>query len=363
MKSDWHKKMQEKFVNYGKALGFEAETEVKIPKGKIDCVWKSEEPVSQYFIAFEFETAITGSQVVENLVKVLSLPAQIRPRFLVQIYRDEFNKNREYIEKVSTTLPLIVKLIDGVGDNVKEASSRIIIDLFNWIAEYAELPPNFLTKLEKIELKGKVIKIFHYGEPQRTHLDYLDKALLYPKNYLLWIKSVPKEQDRNKILTEFKSLDKFDVIILSDVSPEYCDRDSVRNFLEDEVKRKGKSMILTGGFGLTKRYNHELGGENLGGDIGKSSYRTVKIARSNDDVGVGLTFGGFNYFKPYDPDEVTAYWDKNNLPALTVHKLGKGRVIIFTSDCSPAWGTPSIKTEGFREMWKQIMEKYVKGIG
>jgi len=36
-------------------------------------------------------------------------------------------------------------------------------------------------------------------------------------------------------------------------------------------------------------------------------------------------------------------------------------VVIFTSDCSPAWGTPSIESEKFKDMWKQIMEKYVIG--
>jgi uncharacterized membrane protein len=363
MNSEWHKRMQEKFEYYGKALGFKAETEVKIPKGKIDCVWESREPVSQYFIAFEFETAITGSQIVENLVKVLSLPPQMRPRFLVQIYKGELNRNKEYIENISTTLPITVKIIDGVGNDVERASSRIIIELFNWIGEYAEIPKEFLTKLESIVLKENIIKVFHYGEPSRSHLQYLDKALRSFKNYLLWIKSVSTEKDRNKILDEFRSLHEFDVVILSDVSPKYCDTNSLRNFLEDEVKQKGKSIILTGGYGLTKEYNLELGKENLGGTIGKRSPNgtIVNISRSKDNIGIGLTFRGFNYFRPNDSDDVIAYWNKDNLPALIVHKLGKGRIIIFTSDCSPAWGTPSIETEEFKEMWKQIMEKYCIG--
>jgi uncharacterized membrane protein len=179
----------------------------------------------------------------------------------------------------------------------------------------------------------------------------------------LWIKSVSTEKDRNKILDEFRSLHEFDVVILSDVSPKYCDTNSLRNFLEDEVKQKGKSIILTGGYGLTKEYNLELGKENLGGTIGKRSPNgtIVNISRSKDNIGIGLTFRGFNYFRPNDSDDVIAYWNKDNLPALIVHKLGKGRIIIFTSDCSPAWGTPSIETEEFKEMWKQIMEKYCIG--
>lgn len=362
MSGEWHKRMQEKFEHYGKVLDFEAETEVKIPKGKIDCVWESKKPVSEYFIVFEFETATTGSQIVENLVKALSLPPQMRPRFLIQIYRDELkDKNREYIENISSTLPITIKIIHNVGNDVEKASPAIIIELFNWIGEYAEIPKDFLTGLEKIMSKENIIRLFHYGELSRSHLEYLDKALRYSKNYLLWIKSIPTEKDKNKILNEFQSLSEYDVIILSDVSPKYSDLASLRNFLEDEVKRKGKLIILTGGYGLTKKYNLEFGEENLGGKVGKrfeEKGAVVKIAESKDNIGVGLKFKGFNYFRPTDPDEVVAFWDKDNLPALIVHKIGKGKVIIFTSDCSPAWGIPSIETEGFKEMWKQIIEKY-----
>ena len=364
MSGEWHKGMQEKFEYYGKMLGFKAETEVRIPKGEIDCIWESKEPVSEYFIAFEFETATTGSQIVENLVKALSLPPQMRPRFLVQIYRDGLrDKNREYIENISSTLPITIKIIHNVGYDVEKAFLAIIIELFNWIGEYAEIPKEFITGLEKVVLKENIIRVFHYGELSRSHLEYLDKALRYTKNYLLWIKSIPTEKDKNKILNGFRSLPQFDVIILSDVSPKYCDLASLRNFLEVEVKRKGKSMILTGGYGLTKKYNLELGRENLGGNIGKRSPKgtVVKIAKSKNSIGIGLTFKGFNYFRPTDPDEVMAYWNKNNLPALIVHKIGKGKVIVFTSDCSPAWGTPSLRTEEFKEMWKQIIEKYCMG--
>jgi uncharacterized membrane protein len=88
----------------------------------------------------------------------------------------------------------------------------------------------------------------------------------------------------------------------------------------------------------------------------------VKIAVNNYGIGVGLTFQGFNHFE-VENAEVIAGWeitkrDKENGPALIVNRVGKGRVIIFTSDCSPSWGTPSIKTERFQEMWKQIMEKF-----
>jgi hypothetical protein len=125
---DWHDSMQERFKQYGEKLGFIAETEVRIPRGKIDCVWVTSEPVSEYFIAFEFENSVNKAQNVENLVKMLSLPPQMRPRFLVQIYRKSLRDFiREYIEDISIKLPITIKIIDGVGDEVEEACVKLII--------------------------------------------------------------------------------------------------------------------------------------------------------------------------------------------------------------------------------------------
>lgn len=359
MVTEWHQRMQEKFERRGKELGFETKTEVGIPRGKLDCVWESRKPVSEYFISFEFETATTGPQVVENLVKVLSLPPQMRPRFLVQVYRDKLkDKNREYIETISSALPVTVKLVDNVGSDVEEAFSRIVIELLNWVGEYAEIPAGFIRKLESVVPGRKVVRLFHYGEGTHGHLRYLDEALRYPKDYLLWIKSTPTEKDVDKISTLFGALREFDIVVLSDVSPKYCESDLLRGFLETEVRRKGRILILTGGYGLTRKYDRELGEKNLGGSIGDRSGKVVRIAKNKHSIGVGLTFNGFNHFRPDDPDDVVAHWDEDDSPALIVHRNGKGKVITFTSDCSPAWGTPSVRTQGFKEMWRRIMDEY-----
>jgi Uncharacterized membrane protein len=354
--------MQEKFKQYGEKLGFIAETEVRIPRGKIDCVWVTSEPVSEYFIAFEFENSVNKAQNVENLVKMLRLPPQMRPRFLVQIYRESLrDDDREYIEGIASKLPITIKIIDSVGNDIEEACVKLIINLFNWIAEYAELSEGLIKRLEGILGKDRIVKIFHYGEPLRSHLRYLDDALRYPKDYLLWLVSIPRQNDAHTIQNEFRRLQEYDIVIISDVEPKYCDLATLKRFLEAEVREKGKSLILTGGFGLTRQYN-DLGEENLGGKVGGRSNREVKIAENEFDIGVGLTFKGFNHFKPKNA-EVIAGWEitklgKVNGPALIVNRVGNGRVIIFTSDCSPSWGTPSIKREGFLEMWKQIMEKF-----
>ncbi|HIE23700.1 MAG TPA: hypothetical protein EYP68_05675 [Candidatus Korarchaeota archaeon] len=359
--------MKEKFKSYGETLGLRAETEVKIPKGRIDCIWETKEPISEYFIAFEFETATSGSQIVENLVKSLSLAPQRRPRFLVQVYKEELSEdNREYLERISSILPIAIKIISNVGENVEEAAKKVMIDLFNWIGEYAEISKEFISNLERIIPSEKIIKIFHYGEEKRSHLEYLDRALRNINDFLVWIRSTPKQENKKKVLSAFQDLQNYDVVIISDVKPEECDMDSLRKFLAEEVRKKGKSLILTGGWGLTKEYNRELGIENLGGKVIKRKDDEVAI-ESEKGFGFGLIFKGFNVFEPANPEEVIAFFKPKDLPshqvkerypALIVHKNGKGNVIIFISDCSPTWGTPAINTEEFRDMWKRIIENY-----
>ena len=60
MPSEWHENIKRLFEKVGNQLGFDSKAEFRIPKGYIDCVWKLEKPVSEIFIAFEFETAIAG---------------------------------------------------------------------------------------------------------------------------------------------------------------------------------------------------------------------------------------------------------------------------------------------------------------
>jgi hypothetical protein len=318
--------MQEKFKQYGEKLGFIAETEVRIPRGKIDCSWVTSEAVSEYFIVFEFENSVNKAQNVENLVKMLRLPPQMRPRFLVQIYRESLrDDDREYIEGIASKLPITIKIIDSVGNDIEEACVKSIINLFNWIAEYAELSEGLIKRLEGILGKDRIVKIFHYGEPSWSHLRYLDDALRYPKDYLLWLVSIPRQNDAHTIQNEFRRLQEYDIVIISDANPKYCDLATLKRFLEAEVGEKGKSLILTGGVGLTSQYN-DLGEENLGGRVRGRSNQEVKIAENEFDIGVGLTFKGFNHFKPKNA-EVLAGWEitkrgKVDWPALIVNRVG-----------------------------------------
>ena len=119
---------------------------------------------------------------------------------------------------------------------------------------------------------------------------------------------------------------------------------------------RGKTLILTGGYGLVKKYNSILGTENIGGIIKGKLDKRVTITSG---LGKGLSFGGFNRFIANNPEEIISKWD-NEYPALIAHKCGKGQVIIFTSDCSPAWGTTAINEDEFKEMWAMIRETYLK---
>jgi hypothetical protein len=81
----------------------------------------------------------------------------MRPRFLVQIYRKSLrDDDREYIEGIASKLPITIKIIDSVGNDVEEACVKLIINLFNWIAEYAELSKGLIKRLEDILGEGTV---------------------------------------------------------------------------------------------------------------------------------------------------------------------------------------------------------------
>lgn len=186
------KRLRDKFLKIGTMLGFYSNPELSIPKGQIDCVWEKREwnMPPYYFAAFEFETGTTGPQIVENLVKELSIPPPKRPRFLIQVYRDT-PKNIEYLEKISSTLPIATKIIHNVGNDVEKASRVVLIEIFNWINEYVELPLEFVSKVAN----QSIPKIFHYGELSSSHLRYLDSALRYKlAKRPLWINSMPTKK-------------------------------------------------------------------------------------------------------------------------------------------------------------------------
>ena len=361
-KSLWHNALQNKIKDIGEELGFHSNTEVRIKnsKGYIDCVWYIDKPILEYIIAFEFETQTSGAQIVENLVKVLSLPSQLRPRFLVQIYRDKIKNERirEYIKRIAGSLPVAAHIIEDVGNDVDKATLKIIIETFNWICSYATISHKLIDKLRRILPTGKVINIFHYGELTSSHLEYLDTALRTFEDKIIHIISIP--EDKEKRPKEFKELHKFDVVIISDAYPKNVDFEALKSYIEEDVVKKGKKLVITGGWGLTKGYN--ILETYLGGIIESRCQKEVSMDLRNLGLEGNLVFNGFNKFKLMKSDvEVISKWNFKNYPALVRRGVGKGEIIMFTSDCSPAWGTPSLKDtrkkELFDKMWRQIIFK------
>ncbi|MGQ9469300.1 MAG: hypothetical protein ACUVTD_05680 [Nitrososphaerales archaeon] len=223
MSREWHKEMQKKFREYGRTLKFIVERGEKgIPKGRIDCVWELEKPIPQYFIAFEFETSQNIRNTVANLSKVLSIPPQRMPRFLIQIYEKKLKEeDKEYLQDIARTLPVAIKTIDGVGSDVDDACQNVLVELFNWIGEHIEIPDEFLHSLERIIPRERIIKVLHFGEGYPNHLGFLNNVLYFAlkgKDRLIWIKSVwskaipPIGQNILQRLSEF---DVVDVVALA----------------------------------------------------------------------------------------------------------------------------------------------------
>ena len=162
------------------------------------------------------------------------------------------------------------------------------------------------------------------------------------------------EYDREKPII-FKELQYFDVVIISDTRK--VNFRAIERYIDVAVREKGKKLVITGGVGLTKRYNYLLE-RYFGGVLESKSacWKEVKMRLKNLGLEDTLTFKGFNRFKPRTPNlEILAKWDSEDYPALVRRKIGRGEVILFTSDCSPVWGTPSIQKHGFKEMWKRII--------
>jgi hypothetical protein len=77
--------MQEKFKYYG-GLGFKAETEVRIPKGEIDYVGNLKNQFQNISLRLNLKQPLQLSNC-RKLSKSLSMPLQMRPRFLVQLIK------------------------------------------------------------------------------------------------------------------------------------------------------------------------------------------------------------------------------------------------------------------------------------
>jgi len=367
-KSLWHDVLQNKIKDIGEELGFHSNTEVRVrgSKGYIDCVWYIDKPILEYLIAFEFETQTSGAQIVENLVKVLSLPSQLRPRFLVQIYRDKIKeKTLEYIRRIASSLPVAAYIIEDVGNDVDKATLKIIIGTFNWICSYATISHKLIDQLRRILPAERVMNIFHYGELTSSHLEYLDTALRTFEDKVIHIISIP--EDREKQPDEFKELYKFDVVIISDVYPKNVNFEALKQYIEEDVVKRGKKLVITGGWGLTKGYNvleTYLGGiiESKWPEKDSKNKKEVYMDLKNLGLKGNLVFKGFNKFRLSTSDvEVISRWSFEDYPALVRRSVGKGEIIIFTSDCSPAWGTPSLKDpqkrELFNRMWRKLIFK------
>jgi hypothetical protein len=47
------------------------------------------------------------------------------------------------------------------------------------------------------------------------------------------------QNDAHTIQNEFRRLQEYDIVIISDVEPKYCDLATLKRFLEAEVREKG----------------------------------------------------------------------------------------------------------------------------
>lgn len=355
----WHKETVRKIKEIGEKLGFKVVVEAPLGKRRIDCLWVIKRPVLNCFVAFEVENKKEPNLL--NIAKILTIPTHLRPRFLFQIYKyrlgkkakaslEDFKKNIETLATVET--------IDNVGENIDEAIFKSLWFINSYSFPYNNLSEELIDKIREVFssiTKFKVYKVLHYGEPSISHLQYLDNVLRSMESYLMWIHSVPKA--KNKSLRQRGiEVSKYDIVILSDVKLEQSDIEVVNDFLLNNVK-KGKSLIITGGIGFSTGYNRLS--NHLGYKILKSLWKKSELTwKVNLSIG-SMIFKGYNKVKVVDSNvEVLAQWNTED-PAVLYKKFGNGKILIFTSDCSPDWGVLAVKTAEFYKMWKSILEYYI----
>jgi hypothetical protein len=251
-------------------------------------------------------------------------------------------------------------------------------------------------------MENSKIKIFHYGGlypsvPQknylreRNQLKVFDHILLKLGFTYSNLTTVPSQYNVNNewgikwgkkfwiAPTQFPSLENYDLVIINDSSRSCIDFPVLRNFIEDGIKEKGKTLIIIAGYGLGETYNSELK-SYLGGEVGKrfpkdkpkghkkqcncEDCQWVNRMRESieleDGPGRGLKFRGFVIFKPYDVKEVLWNFKVKNTslhsrePAFIIHNIGKGKLIIFTSCCHKDWGKYAMGQKAFMDVWREL---------
>lgn len=239
---------------------------------------------------------------------------------------------------------------------------------------FAESPFNY-------EYKG--VEIFNYGE-------WLIKA--FKSSGVHEVKSVPAWDFYKLGPGEYeKVLDEFDIIVFSDIeaknfhlSPGFFDREKFgktvltfpdRTRLTVEAVNNGKKVIFMGGW---LSYSGEIGK----GGWGRTRLREILPVKclETDDL-VESTEGFYpvpskdwnDFFRGIDLDHIPPILGYNQTmeregfdiilriretgdPLLVYGKIGKGKVLAYTSDPAPHWGCNLVYWEHYNAFWLKCLD-------
>jgi len=389
-KRSWHDCLQMEIKRAGEELGFEARMEklgeITFPF-RPDCVWLLRKPWDYIVAAFEIESY---GPSLHNIAKYVSL-GEKKPWIVMQICKNELDKKSKEekikgYEEFAKLMPMNVKIIHGVGkDDVKKTACKIVAALISYIKQNFNLSDDFVERYinytegncnewvkshrilrigEEKRYKEDINKLFNHDwlSAEEQISPYIVK--LAEKIHLVLVKGYSGDDVNLKNLEHIREkLSEYDVFILNDISLKNKELYRiVEYFLREHVEKEGKTLIVTGGYGLTKSYDVLL--KDLGWKIhdrveGKR-VRLVFTEEANDIKVPGkLVFRGYNRVKVSKDTIVWARWGNKyeGDVALAYKEYGKGRVIIFTSDCTPFWGGEVMTKKEFRELWYKILRK------
>jgi len=299
---------------------------------------------------------------------------------------------------------------EALGD-AERIVCRVLMELIEILMYNLELDPEFIAQYvsclketfpqmqKDVKLcNARFIKILRLGEPNQEHKLYLDRTIqkynvrhrysvdlgkeaniLILESYckdeigenplkLWWSSFSHTELERNDQVLE-KILNNYDVLIISDIgisvnvkisdTIRYSIGDIIEEFLE-LMKHKPKVLVITGGIGI-RRYHRVLKkfGWDLKSDV-TGHYTLKRHGRSDLYIPSELSFKGYNKVEVDDTTQVHALWSDTDDPALISKDYYHGRIIMFTSDCSPEWGRGIRKNvHEFEKFWFSIIDKLI----
>lgn len=215
-----------------------------------------------------------------------------------------------------------------------------------------------------------------------THYEFGAQELFDAMSLENEITHIPAHDVANKFPRNLEELKQYDVVFISDVGSNTLllsdavfvrgERETNKCSLIKEYVLDGGSFVMIGGY-------MSFSGINGVAKYGKTDIQdilpveclevddrveapqgiTPNVVLQNHEILDGLpqewpTFFGYNETKLGNDSTLISSF--GNHPFISFKNFGKGKSLVFTSDCSPHWGSNDfLEWEGYSKLWNNIV--------